>query len=193
GDIKKPFDQLGVSFHVYPKKWLVDEAKIGSLFLLHLVNEAIPVFDPNDVLTMLRETFVYKKSYREIYEIGARVVAAAISVNEIDFSPILRRRYFWGLRTALMAEAAERRCPTFSAKALETSSSIPGLALHIQTRGNASISECQRFGLQLIEMAGLSEVITNVNRKNENLQFLFEMGGVGTAIAGEVMYGCSVS
>lgn len=186
-EIQKPFDQLGVSFHVYPQDWLNVQAQSGSLFLLHITTEAAAMFDPHDVLTDLRSRFVFRESYRNDGEIGSRVLSAVIDLEEAEFTPLMRKRYFWGLRTALMADAADKRLPAFSAKALEHASGIAGLALHIQTRADATLTECQRFGSQVTDRLGMFAAATE-KAKEENLRFLFELGGVGTATAAEIIY-----
>ena len=187
GEIEKPFDQNGVSFHIYPQDWLNEQAASGSLFLLHIVTEAVAIFDPTDALSDLKSRFSYRASYHQDNEIGSRVVAAVIGLDEPEFSPIMRKRYFWGLRTTLMADAAERRLPIFSADALERASGVSGLAPHIKARADASFSECQHFGGLILERVG-NFVAKSNEEKEKNLRFLFDFGGVGTATAAEIIY-----
>ncbi|KXU30238.1 hypothetical protein A0J57_21085 [Sphingobium sp. 22B] len=187
-EIEKPFDQLGVSLHLYPHEWLTREAKGGSLFLLHIVTEAVAMFDPFDVLSGLRSDFQYRDSYHADAEIGSRIVSAVMELEDREFTPIMRKRYFWGLRTALMADAAEKRLPKFSAKALESASKISGLSLHIQTRTDATLAECRRFGAQVLERLGVFQAPVDNEAREENLRFLFGLGGVGTATAAEIIY-----
>lgn len=188
GQIQKPYDSHGISFHVYPEEWLTNEAQGGSIFLLHIVSEAIAIFDPFDKLSKLRSEFRYRDSYRDEGEIGSRVVSAVLDLDDAEFTSVMRKRYFWGLRTALMADAAERRLPTFSAKSLENASGISGLALHIQTRADASLAECRRFGSQVVERLGMFSIPSSIADRESNLRFLFDFGGMGTASAAEIIY-----
>lgn len=188
-DIQKPFDQLGVSLHLYPHSWLQVEAKSGSLFLLHIATEAVPMFDPSNVLDGLRSDFQYRPNYIAEREMGSRVISAAINLEEEAFTSVMRRRYFWGLRTALMADLAEKRTPKFSAQALEKYSGLLGLALHIQTRSDASLPECQRFGSAVLKHLGTFEMFASDEDKKNNVRYLFGVGGVGTATAAEIIYG----
>ncbi len=187
-DINKPFDQLGTSLHIYPRQWLENQSKDGSLFLLHIVTEAVPMFDPNEILKNIQSVFKYKSNYNTDWEIGLRVVAAILALNEDEFSPIMCKRYFWGLRTALMAYAANLQSPTFSARVLERTCGIAGVGLHIQTRADATPAECQRFGRQVIEKMGFARLVADETEKSENLRYLFDFGGVGTATAAEIIY-----
>lgn len=186
--IQKPFDKFGISFHLYPYAWLEKEAAIGSLFLLHLVNEALPIFDPGKTLENLRSKFSYKETYVPEIETGSRVVLAVLGLNEEQFTPQVRKRYFWGIRTALIARAAEMRMPTFSAKSLEASSGIEGIALHIQTRWDASLSECKRFGTRVVDQLGMSE-ISRADSPSGNFDFLIGQGGAAAAAASDILYG----
>ena len=186
--ISKPFDQFGLSFHVYPKIWMMQEAQNGSLFLLHIVKEAKAIYDPQNILLDLRGEFRFKDSYLSDIELGCRVVSAALGVAEAEFTSRIRRRYFWGLRTALMAEAAQKRSPRFSAGSLEKSSGIEGLASHIQGRSDASFSECREMGERMLKHS--SQYVGHFSPADrENLEVLLGRRGVGSVAAGEILYG----
>lgn len=86
-----------------------------------------------------------------------------------------------------MADAAAKRLPTFSADALERASGIKGLAAHIKARADASFFECQHFGDLILKRMGVFVARSEIERQ-ENLRFLFNFGGVGTATAAEIIY-----
>jgi hypothetical protein len=188
GPILKPFDDFGMSFHIYPKAWLTEQAEAGSLFLLHLVNEAKVVHDPSNSFQRVTSHFSYKDSYSEQILLGNQVVAAILSLPESRFTDKLRRRYFWGLRTALMAESAHLRSPAFSACALESLSKIDGLALHIQTRSDASFAECRRMGRMVLEHTSQYIEGFEIGNHSEVLDRLVSSGGIGAVVAGELDY-----
>lgn len=188
GPIMKAFDSIGVSLHVYPLDWLRDQAADGSLFLLHLVTEARPLFDPRLILEEIRSSFLFKKSYFKEVEIGCRIVASSLAVMPLDFTEQLRKRYFWGLRTALMALSAEEREPKFSSRLLEDRFSIAGLMLHIQSRNDATVSECQRFGRKVIELMGHGVLLGDGYNQEENLRYIMSLGGAPGSIAAEMLY-----
>ncbi len=189
GKIQKPFDQNGLSFHVYPLAWMIQQSNDGSLFLLHIVSEGLPLFDPAGLLDDIKRAFSFKASYRGDIETGIRVVAAVLNIDEADFSDKMRSRYFWGLRTSVMAAAAHQGRPAFASNDLEEFSSVDGLAFHIKSRRTATFSQCREFGLATALALGLDIQSMLREGKRDNLEKLFEIGGVATATAGAIVYG----
>ena len=186
--IVKPFDDNGISFHLYPFSWLMESAENGALFLLHIVNEAVPLSDPKALLDRLKEAFVYKSSYLADKELGCRIIAAVANLPEDRFTGTIRRRYFWGVRPALMAMSADQRSPTFSAESLESRFSLHGLADHIHGRANARPAECRHFGREVFNRAMGQALWNDEHSVAANLDFLMGLGGLATATAGEIIY-----
>ena len=189
GRIQKPYDVDGLSFHVYPLQWMLENSVQGSLFLLHVASEAKAVFDPENTLELIRKSFEYKATYNTDIETGARIVFAVTSLDESQFSDKMRARYFWGLRTAIMASAADQRQPRFASKLLEQFCGVDGLAAHIQGRRTATLSECRGFGERVIRSLGHSFGDVFGSDTDKNLRMLLEAGGVATATAGAIVYG----
>ncbi len=189
--ISKPYDDLGVSLHLYPYDWLLNRSKEGALFLLHLTTEAIPIFDPKCLLNDISENFRFKISYKSEIEAGCRIVQAITHLKNEHFDENLRRRYFWGIRTSLIAASAEQRIANFSSRNLEEFSKIDGLSLHIQTRANASLAECQRFGKLLIDYFRLNGTNLEPISSDLNIKKLLNIDGVGNRTARELIYGLS--
>lgn len=189
GLIQKTYDDLGVSFHVYPLQWLLAQSEGGALFLLHLTTEATAIFDPDNLLRQIKDRFRFKDSYQTEMEIGARVAIATTNGNSREFRPASRIRYFWGVRTALMAAAADRGVPAFSAKALQDFCQIEGLANHIHTRRTASFQECREIGRRVFtKLEGLPADLLSQDA-SENLRALLRFGGLGAVTAGSLIYG----
>lgn len=186
--IEKSFDQSGVSLHLYPFEWMVNEARAGSLFMLHIAYEAVPIFDPLGYLDEIREAFVFKASYRADVELGCRIVAAVVALKKGNHTRRMMRRYFWGVRTALMAAAAEERSPLFSATSLEERFTIPGLASHIRDRANATPEDSERYGSAVYQRLMGRPIALDEHGVEDNLRFIFGLGGVATATAGEIIY-----
>lgn len=189
GPISKPYDESGLSFHVYPHPWLQAQAAGGSLFLLHIVTEAKVVFDPSSVLDELQTLFKYKDTYQDDVEVGSRVIAALKDVNNEIFTNKLRRRYFWGLRTALMAAGAQQRAPSFSGEALERLSNIAGLEAHIKSRDSATMSECKIFADKALSYLGFTSRFSNEEDRKENLRALLAKPGMASLVGAEILYG----
>lgn len=187
--ILKPFEKLGVSLHLYPYNWLLEQSECGALFLLHLTTEAIPIFDPNNLLHNLRDKFHFKDSYEAEIESGCRIAYAVTRISMDSFNENIRKRYFWGVRTSLIAASAQEGLANFSAKKLEEFSKIDGLALHIQTRANASFAECQRFGALIIDYFKSKGAFEVPLLYDQNIEKLLKIDGVGKTTARELIYG----
>lgn len=186
--IMKTFDDRGISLHLYPFEWLIQKSRDGSLFLLHLSNEAVPLFDPGFLLDNIKQRFVFKNSYIDEIEAGFRICSAITQINADRFDDFIRRKYFWGLRTSLIAVAAQERLSIFSAKRLEEFSGIHGLALHIQTRDSAPLPECQRFARISIDFIARRVHLRETFDHHQNLQDLYKLSGVGRLAAQHLMY-----
>jgi hypothetical protein len=189
GPIAKHHEDVGVSFHVYPLPWMLEHSARGSLFLSHITHEAVPLFDPEDTLSLIKNSFSFKKNYRQEIEVGIRILSAIGNLKPESFSERIRTRYFWGLRTAIMGAAANEGLPLFSSKALEEFCDIDGLALHIQNRQTAPINACKQIAQKVV--SNLSALAPDVLMEDttKNLLALFAFGGVAAATAGEIHYG----
>jgi hypothetical protein len=188
GKIENYIYKNSVSFHVYPLSWLLESAENGNLFLLHIATEAVVLFDPKSLLSSIRERFLFKESYEEEIEMGMRIVSAILHNGPNNFSEIRRRRYYWGLRTTLMAMAAQERISAFSSLALERFSEVPGIAEHIQRRTEVTFDECEKMGLRLIHRVGKVAVEIYNSDQVTNSRILKRFGGVGATTVGEIIY-----
>jgi len=189
GKIQKTYDDKGLSFHSYPLQWLIDEAAQGQLFLLHIAIEAVAIFDPMGHLDTVRQSFVYKESYANDVELGLRILYAVAELDESAFHDRIRSRYFWGLRTSLMAWAADERHPAFASESLERLSKIEGLASHIRHRRVASLNECKMFCRKVIEGLALRGAKIAQESNEENIHQLLESGGLPGRAGAEFLYG----
>jgi predicted nucleotidyltransferase len=187
-NIEKPFDRLGISLHLYPLEWLKNQAADGSLFLSHIVHEAVPINDPLDVLGDLRQIFRFRQNYDTDIAIGCKIMLALIGLKSENVTKGIIRRYYWGLRTALMGAAANGGSPIFSASDLEKRFSIPGLANHINARNQANVEDCKHIGTKVYERLIGSSPPLDERSVLENLNTIFNLGGVATATAGEIIY-----
>jgi len=147
--LKPPHISNGVSVHWYSQGWLHSEAQAGNLFAYHVAFEGVPLHDPHDFLKILRKSFVKKASYRQEANEASLVLNLLIK-NSWNDSTAVRRRYFWALRTLLVAEAADHGAPVFSASALEQAVPVPGLAQLIKQRESASIDDCLAIGKMVL-------------------------------------------
>jgi len=157
--------------------------------MLHIVEEARVLFDPIARLDELKNSFVYKDSYAADVETGCRIIAAVVSLPQEKMNRAIIRRYFWGMRTALMAASANERVPLFSAADLEARFAIVGLERHISLRGDARPGDCREFGLTIYQTLMGTSLPNDQRSIKQNLEFIMGLGGVATATAGEIIYG----
>ena len=175
GNIGTPREVNGVSMHQYPQKWLLNEAESGNLFVYHVGFEGVPLFDPDKFIDVLKSAFQFKDSYVDDVHLANGIM------DFVLFKPwgsrdCLRRRYFWSIRTIIIASMAEARSPSFSAHELEAFSGVPGLESHIQHRHSATYEDCRRFGSMVADRFGLS----GATGKHELLRaWLLSRGGIG--------------
>lgn len=103
-----------LSMFFYPWKKLVADACRGDLFVCHIVQEARPVFDPQNRLEDLRLHFRLRASYAlEIAQ--ARDFGWFLEHHGDELSSrLLVRRMIWCIRTVLIAQSAERGTPEFA-------------------------------------------------------------------------------
>ena len=181
---------MRLSFHVYPLWWLMREAGwTAHYFLLHITKEAAPIYDPKQRFTLIRNTFRFKKLTRVQIEAGLRIIAALDALVAADFTARVRTRYFWGLRTSVLAAAAEMRRPCFSGAALEAFIDVAGMANHIRNRKLESFEACKLFGalvtVKVVKMLGPFEIGANKRTILECLRW----EEFPLQLRGEIIYG----
>jgi len=148
-DLARPTNTRGVSLHRYPKSWLENSARAGTLFSYHVAFEGVVLEDQGDFLGHLRGLFTPKPSYKDELVLGALVIKLLLEKDwEANFSA--RQRFFWALRTVLIAASTCVGPPKFAADALERLMGIPGAAALIDARETASFESCQRIGFQVL-------------------------------------------
>jgi len=171
---QSPVERMGVSLHRYPRDWLLDQASQGDLFAYHVGHEGMPLQDGDGFLLDLRQAFRRRVSYLSDARNGLLV---ARLLTEIDWgaNASLKRRFFWGVRTCLIATTADNGSPVFSAELLEASSSIDGLADLLQRRATASFEECRALVARMNQ--AISTLAPSTLTGDELRAFLTDVGG----------------
>ena len=141
-----------LSLFLYPWRTLEQDARDGDLFVCHLVQEAKPLFDPDDYLPKLKEVFQYRSDYKaetdRAMDLGWYLVRFGQELN----SRLQTKRALWCIRTILIARTVERRNPVFSPRQLaEQTRSVAGRDLltnrHI-ARKDAEVRQLLRLFLE---------------------------------------------
>ena len=103
----------------YPLSLAISRAKGGDLFFMHIVSEAMAIYDPTESFTKIKESFKKKKDYiteiTQASELGFALVAYAKHMQDYY---LLNTRLAWCLRTILIARSVEMGKPTFSKEGL---------------------------------------------------------------------------
>lgn len=146
GKIEKNKPKRGVSLHEYPLDFLKEKSESGDLFLLHIVSEGLPLSDPLGLHKQLKDCFTFRQSYKDTKDEAAGILwfckTYASEANEIR----LKKRVIWAIRTLIIADAAEKKIPIFSAKSLEEYSEITNLKHSIDNRNTTSSRELLKLG-----------------------------------------------
>ena len=150
---QSPVERMGVSLHRYPRAWLLEQAGSGDLFAYHVGHEGIALQDADAFLLDLRAAFRRRPSYVADARNGL-LVMRLLAEADWGLDAGLRRRFFWGVRTCLIARHAEHARPVFAARELERLSGIDGLADALARREIMTFQECRALGEQLEVAAG---------------------------------------
>lgn len=137
------------SMTYYPLVSLKEKAALGDLFVYHIVLEAKSVFDPNDILGLLRRLFTPKKSYQPEIRHGGDLGWYLVHNYRSLSQSLVAKRIAWAVRTILIARSANDNHPVFSPDRLVPLSRFKHTDLLIATRhGNFSadaVSTLQNF------------------------------------------------
>lgn len=145
----------GASFYTYPSLAMLNNARSGDLFTLHLIEEGLCLHDTLNFFSTMKNEFLYKTSYNEEIETAQSVLHYLSSNRKYCDREKYRKRMIWAIRTILIARSAERRSPIFSSSKLEDFSGQDGLKILIDKRKvvdpidmiNAADSIAEKFGL----------------------------------------------
>lgn len=138
--IHREVTSRGASFYNYPSHTLLQKAKSGDLFVLHLVEEGKVLHDTLDFFDSVRESFRYKHSYKKIIQEAQAVCKFFVARSDLSDKEKSRKRIVWAIRTILIARAAEKRQPIFASRSLELFSNIDGLKEIIDNRNTIDLS-----------------------------------------------------
>lgn len=154
GPIRKEIAKGGTSLYHYPAPLLLNHAKEGNLFVLHLVTEGVILHDTLGVFSGIKKIYEYKSSYEhEVYEASA-IIKFFVTRSKLLSGKSARKRLVWAIRTILIARAAEGRQAIFSSGMLANFSGIRNLKEVIDSRHldngaeilSVAIKALQRFG-----------------------------------------------
>ena len=130
---------LSLSF--YPRRQLLQKARVGDLFIGHLVHEAVVIHDPFDLLLELRNAYRVSPNLRtEIVnaaDLGYMILDHSSQFDDV----ILNRRIAWVVRTILIARAIESGQHVYAAGQLATMFNEPDALTLIVAKDEKNIQE----------------------------------------------------
>jgi len=103
-----------LSLFIYPWRQLVNDARMGDLFVCHLVHEAKALVDPDGYLLQLQKAFSFRANYHDDIQRASDLGWYLVRFGEDLNSRLLAKRVLWCVRTVLIARSAERRLPVFA-------------------------------------------------------------------------------
>ncbi|HYI64932.1 MAG TPA: nucleotidyltransferase domain-containing protein [Allosphingosinicella sp.] len=148
----------GTNLHLYPFQRMVENARNGDLFVLHIVSEGKPLHDTLGVFKQAQEAFVYRDNYSNTIEAATAVALFLLSSKTALSKAAGRRRLVWAIRTLIIAKAAEGKQPIFSANRLEEFAHVAGLKRLINKRNTLPITVFEDVGLRVLEAFGSSKI-----------------------------------
>lgn len=129
------FSEGKLNLSLYPMPKFIEAASRGNLFILHIVREAIVVYDPSKFHTKVIDKFRVKESYYS--EIGQASDLGWYLVNSAEQfrdKKVWNKRVAWCVRTILIARSAERGKPVFSTQELSQTINFPATCFLLQRK-----------------------------------------------------------
>jgi hypothetical protein len=103
----------------YPQNLAMSRAEGGDLFFLHIVREAVVIYDPDLSFEKMQSAFKLRASYSdEILKATELGIALLYNLEKFKNYFFINKRLVWCIRTILIALSAENGNPVFSAKEL---------------------------------------------------------------------------
>lgn len=129
------------SLYHYSPDWLEAKACGGDLFIWHLVSEALPIYDPDDRLGILKSQFQFSSDYGEQISKASDVAWMIVSSGDGLPPKTANRWLVWSVRTISIAQAANRRTPAFSTDALAEILNYPDISMLVKQKDKVVFEE----------------------------------------------------
>nr|WKF55579.1 hypothetical protein HUO10_000023 [Paraburkholderia busanensis] len=159
----------------YPRELALERAKQGDLFMLHIVSESKTLYDTNNELLTLKNSFVFKNSYLPEIKFASDIAHMLIDhANTSNNYSFINKRIAWCVRTILIAQAANERLSIFSAARLAEFSKSPLTLPLIKGKNNNEFKSnaLRDFGL-FITQFGTAESLQRHQKSLSDYSDLF--------------------
>ncbi|MCZ7452319.1 nucleotidyltransferase domain-containing protein [Rhizobium rhizogenes] len=139
--------KLNVSF--YPGDKLLEDARAGNLFVMHIVREAVLTYDRSNFHALVLQSFVERSNYRREID-NASDLGWFLLFQQAKFKnrDVVNRRISWCVRTILIALTAEEGTPAFAPHELIRYADKPYVAslLSLKSRSGITSVELDHLG-----------------------------------------------
>ena len=126
----------------YPCDEVIDGARRGDLFALHVVTEAKVLYEAWPVFEEMRRAFTYRPDYGREVKVASDVGWFLLRYrSRFSDGRVFNERVAWCTRTILIARAAGARRPVFSADGLAQFSGSPHVAALIRNKGRGNVED----------------------------------------------------
>lgn len=174
----------GTSLYVYPLQTLLNKAKQGDLFLLHLLQEGKVLHDADKNFEIIRATFNYKHSYENDIRAASAIIWLLLEHSGSKDCNLLRRRLVWSVRTILIARLAEQRTPSFSSAALAGFANDARIRSTIDERSSAPWEIMKSTAADVANSFGYTHnSLPWPMTENTQLALLCRLGGIAISTA----------
>ncbi len=150
-----------VLLHIYDIRDLLEMAKQGSLFILHLIREAKPILDPNNYMREINAAFDKPNSYSLV---ARKITKQAITLLDVDesFFQTAPRQFtkvaVFICRTLVYAEHADLGSFSFSLRSLADGDKTASMLCVL--KGRSSYSDFLRIRRAVHEKARIPDART---------------------------------
>lgn len=111
------FGTLNVSY--YSAEHLLNDARLGHLFVMHIVREALPIFDPSHFHKKLCDQFRIRKNYNDDIKRASDLGWLILRQGDLIVDDaVYNKRLSWCARTISIAHSVNSGLPLFSPGAL---------------------------------------------------------------------------
>ncbi len=172
-------DSVSLSF--YPLDVLVEKAKDGDLFVLHIIREGKLLTGSAASLEKIRASFrnklTYKKEIHAASDLGWMIVRYGAEFDK----KLVQKRVTWCVRTVLIAISVQKGDPTFSTDGLRAVDPSPAVARLLQQKDDPISSDTFCLLRSFLTEQGLGDPCPDASNPSDYLGH-FECSGNTVAL-----------
>lgn len=178
GRIQKEINSRGASLYQYPIDTLRQKARLGDLFVLHLIREGKILHDTAGIFASVSDYFVFKQSYHDEIETAYLIIKFFEARAKLLSNPKARKRLVWAIRTIIIARAAEQRAAIFSSAAIADFIGDDSIKRVIDSRTTVPVPRLIETAIRIADTWGPSDGMDWATDKATQRAALRRKGGI---------------